>query len=263
MAGLAAGMLNAAQMALFDFADDQFELAIYDTHADPEAAGRAAALAIGDGASLILGPLLASSVNAVAPSARAAGVNVIAFSSDRTVAGDGIYTMGFLPSAEVTRVVRYAGSRGIRRFAALAPNNDYGVTAVDALERVVEEVGGTVNRIEFYDPYATEFSDPVRRLADYDSRRAALLAQRAELSERDDEIARRALKRLEKITDHRRSAVRCPVPGQPSRSSQTPRSGGWHRPAESGLRCPPGACDDLPEWSPFHNRSRRGPCRAR
>ncbi len=198
-AELARGMLNAAQMALFDFADDRFELVFHDTQGTPDGAARAAALAIGDGAAMILGPLLASSVNAVAPAARAAGVNVIAFSSDRSVAGDGIYTMGFLPGAEIERVVGYARAQGILRFAALAPDNDYGATAVGALERAVEKAGGVLTRIEFYDPYGTDFSEPVRRLANYSARRSALLAQRAQLEERGDEVARRALKRLEKL----------------------------------------------------------------
>ena len=34
-----------------------------------------------------------------------------------TVAGDGVYVMGFLPSAEVSRVAAYAMSQGLSRFA--------------------------------------------------------------------------------------------------------------------------------------------------
>ena len=79
--------------------------------------------AIGNGASLILGPLFAGSVAAVAPAARAAGVKVIAFSNDEKVAGDGVFTMGFLPREQVRRVINYAIVQGRRRFAVLAPNN--------------------------------------------------------------------------------------------------------------------------------------------
>ncbi len=194
---LAAAMLNAAQMALFDFADKHMELLLHDTRGTSEGAAEAASLAIGDGASVILGPLLASSVRAATPAARAANVTVLGFSSDRSVAGDGVFTMGFLPEAEVQRVVAFARSRGLRRFAALAPDNDYGVAVVAALGRAAE--GAFVSRVQFYDPGASDFSGAVRRLADYESRRRALEYQRSQLKARDDEIARRALRRLAKL----------------------------------------------------------------
>lgn len=198
-AELGKAMLNAAQLAVFAFADDRFELLIHDTRGTPDGAADAASLAIGDGSSLILGPLLSSSVNAVAPAARAANVTVVAFSSDRTVSGDGIFTMGFLPSAEVERVVAYARSQGISRFAALAPDDVYGQTVVEALRRAAAMSGANVTRVQFYDPGTSDFSGVVRRLANYDARRQALLSQRKELRSRDDEVARRALARLAKL----------------------------------------------------------------
>lgn len=85
-----AGMLHAAEMALFSFAGTDFEMLVHDTKGTPEGAAEAARLAVGDGASLMIGPLLSTSVRAVADIARAASVPVVAFSSDRTVVGDGI-----------------------------------------------------------------------------------------------------------------------------------------------------------------------------
>ena len=124
---------------------------------------------------------------------------MIAFSSDRSVAGNGVYIMGFLPSAQVERIVGYARSRGLLRFAVFAPDDDYGAAVVDALRGSAARVGAAVTRIQYYDPAAGDFSDAVRRLADYDSRRGALLAQRAALEARGDQVARRALKRLKKL----------------------------------------------------------------
>ena len=195
--GLAAAMLNAAQLALFDFADERMELLLHDTRGTPAGAADAAALAIADGATVILGPLLADSVRAATPAARAANVTILGFSSDRSVAGEGVFTMGFLPEAEVQRVVAFARSQGLRRFAALAPDNEYGEKVVAALGRAAE--GAVVSRIQFYDPGASDFSAAVRRLADYEARRGALEYQRSQLRSRDDEIARRALRRLAKL----------------------------------------------------------------
>jgi len=198
-AGLGDGLLNAAQMALFDFADDTFELLVHDTRGTPEGAAEAARAAIGDGVSLVLGPLLSSSVRAVTPVARAAGVPVVAFSSDRLAAGEGIFTMGFYPEVEVRRVVGHAHSRGSRRFAALVPDNEYGAAVVGALQRTAEGAGGFVARIQYYDPHARDFAGVVRQLANYDARRQALVRQRAELERRNDEVAQRALRRLETL----------------------------------------------------------------
>jgi len=196
---LGQAMLNAAQLAMFNFADKKFELLVHDTRGTPQGASQAASASIGDGASMILGPLLAASVRAVAPLAQAANIPVAAFSSDRSVVGNGTYTMGFLPSAEIWRIVAYAQSKGIQRFAALAPNNVYGETVIGALEAAVAANGGIVTRVQNYDPSSKDFSPAIRQLADYDIRREALLKQRKELENIDNEVSQRALKRLEQL----------------------------------------------------------------
>jgi branched-chain amino acid transport system substrate-binding protein len=192
-------MLNAAQLAVFDFADRQLELLPVDTHGTPQGAQAAVATAIADGVQIILGPLLAGSVRAVAPASRAAHVPVIAFSSDRRISGNGVYTMGFLPEDHVRRVVSYAASRGITRFGALAPDNAYGATVFEALRAIAAKLGAEVVAARFYDPSAGDFTDVVRSLADYDNRRQALIEQRKELAKIDDEVSRQALKRLESL----------------------------------------------------------------
>ena len=137
-------MLNASKLALFHFADKQFELLPHDTQGTEKGALDAITLAIGDGASLILGPLLSSSVKAIAPAARAAGIRVIAFSSDRMIAGEGVFTMGFLPEEQVRRVSTFAISKGLRKFAVLAPDNEYGLTIVESLKETTESFGAEV-----------------------------------------------------------------------------------------------------------------------
>lgn len=190
-------MLKAAQLALFDFADAGFELVVHDTRGTPEGAARAGRQAIFDGASLILGPLRASSVDQVAPSARAAGINMVAFSNDRFVAGDGVFVMGFLPGSQVDRVVAFAGSRGLTRFAALAPENAYGLEVVESLRLAVGAAGGSLTQVVYYDPRAEDLSEPVRRIARFETRQGALESQRQALLARGDEVAQRALARLD------------------------------------------------------------------
>lgn len=165
-AAIGGAMLDAAQLAVFDMGTERFELVPKDTRGTPEGASAAASEAIGEGADLIVGPLLASSVLAASPAARAAGVPVLAFSNDRTVAGGGVFTLGFLPDPEVRRVVEYAVSQGMRRFAAVAPATPYGRLTVDALREAAAANSATVSAVEFISPNAgmPEITDLVRRV---------------------------------------------------------------------------------------------------
>lgn len=196
-AALGQALLNAAQLALFELGDDSFALIPRDTKGTPEGAEQAAREAIEDGARLILGPLFASSVRAVAPVARADGLIVVAFSNDRSVASDDVFVIGFLPEAQVERVVTYARSRGISRFAALIPNSVYGNRVAAAFSRVVAARNGIVFQVERYDTADPKSLTPVvRRLANYGARRGQLLARRKALEGKDDEASKRALKRI-------------------------------------------------------------------
>ena len=66
-----------------------------DTQGTAEGASAAARAALTDGAEIILGPLYSPAVGAVAEVAGAAGVPVIAFSSDTALARDGVYLLSF------------------------------------------------------------------------------------------------------------------------------------------------------------------------
>nr|MBA3730372.1 ABC transporter substrate-binding protein [Sphingomonas sp.] len=89
-AAIGQSIANAATLALADSGDQTLRLTIYDSAAPGGAAG-AARRAIDDGNRLILGPLLAGDVRAVAPIARRAEVPVVAFSNDERVAGGGVH----------------------------------------------------------------------------------------------------------------------------------------------------------------------------
>lgn len=194
---LGRAMQDAAQLALFQVADPNFELIFEDTGGNPDQAAQAAQKVLSRGARLILGPLLSTSVRAVSPLARRAGVNVVAFSTDRTVAGNGIFVMGFLPQAEVERVVSYATTKGLSRYAALAPENAYGRTVVGQYSRAVQRAGGSVSSIAYYDPRATDFTNVVRDFARFDAKAQAGGPQSQPLGSGEDEVAQRARERLQ------------------------------------------------------------------
>src|SRR5580700_2548710 len=150
-AGVAAqSMRNAAEMALAEFQNPNIQLLIKDDGGNPQGASQGTQQALDEGAEIILGPLFALSVPATAQLTRARGVNVIAFSTDSSVAGRGVYLLSFLPESDVNRIIEYAASTGKRSFAALLPDNAYGNVVEAAFKQAVARRGGRVVAFEKY-----------------------------------------------------------------------------------------------------------------
>jgi ABC-type branched-subunit amino acid transport system substrate-binding protein len=139
-AGVGQSIANAANLALLDTGGERIRITVYDTAKGGALAAANEALADGNG--LFLGPLLADDARAVAPVARSRGVPVIAFSNDSSVAGNGVYLMGFTPAQSITRTVSFSTERGVQRFAALTPQGVYGRRASQAMIEAVERAGG-------------------------------------------------------------------------------------------------------------------------
>jgi ABC-type branched-subunit amino acid transport system substrate-binding protein len=150
-AGVAAqSMKNAAEMALAEFQNPNIQLLIKDDGGNPQGAGQGTQQALDEGAEIILGPLFAVSVPATAQLTRTRGVSVIAFSTDSSVAGRGVYLLSFLPESDVNRIIEYSASTGKRSFAALLPDNAYGNVVEAAFKQAVGRRGGRVVAFEKY-----------------------------------------------------------------------------------------------------------------
>jgi len=162
---VAKAMKQAGELAVFELDNPNLQLIVKDDKGTPEGAQKAAEEAIQEGAELILGPLFAASVRAVAPAARQTGVPVLAFSNDSQVAGDGVYLLGFLPQQEVRRVVGYALARGHRRFAALLSEDAYGKVVEAAFREAVTSGGGTIAALERYPAATNAMVEPAERIA--------------------------------------------------------------------------------------------------
>jgi ABC-type branched-subunit amino acid transport system substrate-binding protein len=161
---LAAAMMKAAELALYDSGSRDIVLMTADDSAKPEEAANAARKLLGQGAEVIIGPLFAGSVTAVAPVARDRGVPVIGFSTDRSVAGNGVYLLSFQPETEVDRVVAYAASEGRKTFAALIPTTPYGRVSERAFREAVTASGGTIAAVEHFSS-TTNLSEQASALA--------------------------------------------------------------------------------------------------
>jgi ABC-type branched-subunit amino acid transport system substrate-binding protein len=172
-ADVGTAIANATTLALLDSRTERVRITTYDTALGAAAAARQA---VADGNKLILGPLLSEDVAAVAPIARGAKIPVLSFSNDTSVAGNGVFIMGFVPGQSVERIVAFSRAKGHQRFGALVPKNVYGDRSAAAFRAAVAEAGGTLVALESYDRSATALTGAARRVANAGEIDAVLIA---------------------------------------------------------------------------------------
>ena len=157
---LAASMLKAAELAMFDSGNHNILLMTADEGNGGANAAKAVQQLLGQGAEIIVGPLFGPSVAAVAPIARDRAVPVLAFSTEKSVAGNGAYLLSFLPQIEVRRVVSYAAANGHHQFAALLPQGAYGDVAGAAFNDAVAANRGAIVDVEHFAANAGDVAAP-------------------------------------------------------------------------------------------------------
>jgi len=189
-AAVGQAIANATTMALLDTSADNLRITTYDTSAGVSAAARKA---IADGNKLILGPLMGDAVPAVQAAARPAGVPVISFSNDTSVAGPDVFVIGHVPEQSVRRSVQYARARGSNRFAALLPEGDYGTRAASALDNALRDFGGALAGRETYARGNTSIVSAAQRLRAAGGYDTVVIADSARLAiQAADELQRDA-----------------------------------------------------------------------
>ncbi len=164
---IGAALKQAGELAIFDAGGAEVVLIPLDTKGTPEGARAAAQQAVQEGAEIILGPLLSANVAPVAQQARASNIPVLAFSSDRRVAGNGVYLLSFLPAQEIARVVNYSAGKGAQGFASLIPQSPYGNLVNTAFDQAVTARGGKVLSVEQYTRNSRSAAKNIARLATF------------------------------------------------------------------------------------------------
>jgi ABC-type branched-subunit amino acid transport system substrate-binding protein len=156
---------QAAELAVFDFGDQSTLLIPRESGATAAEAAANARILLRDGADVILGPLQRDAMIGAAQAARERQVPVIGFSSDRTVAGNGVYILSLPLEEDVRRIVDYATGKGLRNFALLTAESDYGRRVETALRAEVAQRGGTVQFAQFYPRTDRDAAAAARALA--------------------------------------------------------------------------------------------------
>ncbi len=158
-----ASLRNAAKLAYADSGASDVTILVKDDQSTP--AGRRCGDAGRDqrGRRDHSGPVFAADVKEAGRVARAAGKPVIAFSTDTSAAGNGVYLLSFLVEGHVDRGLGFAAQRGKKSVAALVPENDYGTLALAQFQQSAANDGLRVPLIERYKPGAP--GESIQRLA--------------------------------------------------------------------------------------------------
>lgn len=159
-------MLDAAQLALFSANEPGITLMPIDTESKDDKVAASTRQAIDQGAKIIIGPVFSRTTSVVARTAKPYAVNVLSFSNDKTLAGNGVFLLGFMADEQIKRVTSYAVGQGITDFYALVPSDTYGNLALTSLRQAAVEGNGTIIKTEFYSPKGNDLALSVRNIAE-------------------------------------------------------------------------------------------------
>ena len=174
------GVMLAA--GVFDGDGSAVRLLVRDSRGVPDVAAAAVAeLAADPDVRAIVGPLLSEPAEAAARVAEQAGVPLIALTPREGVAaGSGyVFRLALTPRSEVAALADYAVRElHVGSVAILHPRDPYGRGLKDLFWDAMEERGVRIAGVASYEPDATDFAEPIRRLVGYllldDGEQAAL-----------------------------------------------------------------------------------------
>lgn len=149
--------LNGIKLALGQPTD---ALVVRDDQGEP-AAGRAALdeLAGDPTIGAVIGPLRSKVAETVAPRAERAGLPLVVLAQQEGGGGRWIVQPGMTADRQAAELADYAvGTRGLRKFGILYPNDPYGTALAQAFRQHVEQRGGKVVGTITYDAKQKEFS---------------------------------------------------------------------------------------------------------
>jgi len=128
-AALGQAMLRAAELALYDLHNPNFEIWPVDINAGAsDTAGLRA-----QNIQLLIGPLTSGQTRTMQAAAQGANIPLLSFSNDPSVHDDVTILLGYNGAAEAHRIIDFAHARGKKNVLALLPNGAYGDAIANTL----------------------------------------------------------------------------------------------------------------------------------
>ncbi len=141
---LANSLENAARLAMRDLTGVAIDLRVYATAGNAATAASVATQAVNDGAKIIIGPVYAEAANAAGVAAAGAGVNVLAFSNNTTIAGGNVFVLGPTFQTTADRLVSYAARQGKSRIVVVSAQDVAGQLGRTSIENAISRSGATL-----------------------------------------------------------------------------------------------------------------------
>ena len=145
------GMLGAIEMALFDYAGENFVILPKDTAGNQGIAEEAALDLSEQGVDFVLGPLFGANVTRTKEVLAEEAIPLVAFSNDNSVAGEGAWLASITPEEEARAIVAYTALRGYDTFAFFGPDSTRGRVVAEAMQMEVFDQAGFMLATQFYE----------------------------------------------------------------------------------------------------------------
>lgn len=141
---VSAALENAARLAIADLNGARIDLRVYDTGGNEAQTTGVTNQAIADGAKIILGPLYGGNANAAGHAAAKAGVNVLAFTNNASLAGGNVFVLGQTFDDTARRLTSYAAKQGKRRIVTVSAENAAGELGRQAIASAAQANGASI-----------------------------------------------------------------------------------------------------------------------
>jgi ABC-type branched-subunit amino acid transport system substrate-binding protein len=162
--------LRGVQMGLGLYGANQtsFKLAVADSEGNPDGARVGVEkLVKEDNIIAVIGSVLSKTAPAVAAKANELGVPSVALSQKFgiTELGANVFRNSLTSEMQVRALVKTAMEEmGLKKFAILYPNDQYGIEYTNLFWDEVLARGGTITGAQIYAPKETDFREPIQRL---------------------------------------------------------------------------------------------------
>jgi branched-chain amino acid transport system substrate-binding protein len=161
--------LKGVELALNRFSsqniDHGIKIIFKDTGSDPAKAAEAVKELFKENVAAIIGPLVTAATAGVEAQHNGIPIITLTQKEDITQIGDYVFRNFFTPAMQVKTILSFAvESLGLRRFAILYPDENYGKTFMNLFWDEVLAHGGRVVGVESYNSAHTDFADPIKKL---------------------------------------------------------------------------------------------------
>ncbi|MHB8416858.1 MAG: penicillin-binding protein activator [Myxococcales bacterium] len=156
-AAYGAAALQGLELAL---GTDPSRVAVEDSQGDPAAAAAAVSKLAEAGAQVIIGPILSNEASAAAAAAQRLGIPIVTLARTEgiTEMGPWVFRNFLTDSAQAKAIVHYAADvRGMKRFAVLYPEVEYGRQMMNLFWDRVDQAGGQMRGAVSYPLDTTTF----------------------------------------------------------------------------------------------------------